>query len=461
MAQGAVMVKWQKKILQMNSMAKSLAAHRLNEEDFLKVANATISVCGKSRHWEWSLHLVISMQSMQSAQRQTTNGLVFPAPDVISYGTAISVLGRVAQWQRALLLLGHCDMMGKQKRLKGIEVPEQIPDLICFNSALSACGQGLQWLQANALVSRMMEREVRPDAVSISTLVNTFGKVMRWQLALWHFFALPTVSSVCQSHRFHRRICYDVLTLSSAISACEKGRKWQAALILLTEAMTGLICTGSRSKSETPSESSVSMQLPSFFPDAICFSAAIVACEGCSQWERSLHLLDQMSFWSSPNVTCHAITLKAMSAARRWQHAIALLRSPIFSKEHGLNGFAWASLFSACSTAKQEKLCTVLQALLKALSENSRLRLRPGFELAELLCIVRWLRALGVSDSSASAKFLRSKASWNVHALSFDCRHPAVGLKHLSDLDAFAGDVLECQGFRTIKEFAHSQPKKA
>lgn len=187
------MVKWQKKILQMNSMAKSLAARRLNEEDFLKVANATISVCGKSRHWEWSLHLVVSMQSMQSAQRQATNGLVFPAPDVISYGTAISVLGRVAQWQRALLLLGHCDMMGKQKRLKGIEVPEQIPDLICFNSALSACGQGLQWLQANALVSRMMEREVRPDAVSISTLVNTFGKVMRWQLALWYFF--------CFTHR--------------------------------------------------------------------------------------------------------------------------------------------------------------------------------------------------------------------------------------------------------------------
>ena len=193
MAQGAVMVKWQKKILQMNSMAKSLAAHRLNEDDFLKVANATISVCGKSRHWEWSLHLVISMQSMQSAQRQTTIGLVFPAPDVISYGTAISVLGRVAQWQRALLLLGHCDMMGKQKRLKGIEVPEQIPDLICFNSALSACGQGLQWLQANALVSSMMEREVRPDAVSISTLVKYI-----WQS---NAMAACTLALFCFTHR--------------------------------------------------------------------------------------------------------------------------------------------------------------------------------------------------------------------------------------------------------------------
>eukprot|EP00438_Fugacium_kawagutii_P001023 Skav205831 [mRNA] locus=scaffold160:154326:155579:- [translate_table: standard] len=375
-------------------MAQSLSADR---NALRKVANATISAVGKSQRWDWSLHLLSAMKFQ--------SGL--PEPDVISYSTVISVVGKASRWQVSLQLLAES---------------EGIADLVCFNSAIAACGQSLQWQKASTLVSLMMERLVMPDAVSVSSMLTACGNAMRWQLALWHFHHFYTfshdnslealaspqssrdlaASSACSDHtsyqgRFHPSRFHDVLTLSAAINACEKGRQWQAALELLAGAMAGQI------SGTTLTSPRISLELSSIFPDSVSFNAAIVACEGCSQWDLALDLLSQMR---TPPATSYATTIKAMSAARRWQHALALVNS-LLGRGAPVDGFAWGSLLTALHV-KPERLHDILGPLVNHLDLQCRrgLSLRKGAEVAELLCVAGWMEVLGINSSSAVGRFV-------------------------------------------------------
>lgn len=485
--------KWQTKLFQLNRMINSF--HRPDRDIVQKVANATISVCGKGQRWDWSLHLVSAMQSQQGL----ANGCSLPEPDAVSYGTIISVLGKAVRWQRALLLLHECDARKTEGKLCSDRYrADRAPDLVCYNAAMAACGQGLQWLKAGAVLTAMIEKNIMPDALSISTLLTTFGNATRWQLALWHFFTFsfppdssfscsssssafsssssssslspsfsylpsPPASKVlfgshCSHHHVH--MFHDVVTLSSAISACEKGRQWQAALSLLTQAMTGEICAAATSLPTTPSNPSRSLKLSSLFPDDVSFNAAIVACEGCSQWEFAAHLLTQLSFWSTPAPTCYATTMKAMSAARKWQHALTLLKrltpsclsSTVNLFEHRfVDGFGWGSLLTAWHV-KPERLSKMLENLVRQVfcfcSGRQALELRRGAEVAEVLCLLNWMQILGVNDSSAISRFLRCKVLGHSSIFACRSRSSVQHHRHLSNLGRFAGDILERQGFR-------------
>ena len=195
--------KWQTKLFQLNRMINSF--HQPDRDIVQKVANATISVCGKGQRWDWSLHLVSAMQSQQGL----ANGCSLPEPDAVSYGTIISVLGKTVRWQRALLLLHECDARKTEGKLCSDRYrADRAPDLVCYNAAMAACGQGLQWLKAGAVLTAMIEKNIMPDALSISTLLTTFGNATRWQLALWHFslFRFPrTHPSHAHLHHPHSR----------------------------------------------------------------------------------------------------------------------------------------------------------------------------------------------------------------------------------------------------------------
>ena len=62
----------------------------------------------------------------------------------------------------------------------------------------------------------------------------------------------------------------DVVTWSTAITACEKGQQWEGAFALLQEMGHQLLT-----------------------PDAVSWNAAISACEMGKQWERALALLQR------------------------------------------------------------------------------------------------------------------------------------------------------------------------
>ena len=62
----------------------------------------------------------------------------------------------------------------------------------------------------------------------------------------------------------------DTISCNAAISACEKGKRWELALELLEECKTWATV------------------------DTITYSAAISACEKCAEWQHAIALLKTM-----------------------------------------------------------------------------------------------------------------------------------------------------------------------
>merc|ERR1711957_448748 len=83
-----------------------------------------------------------------------------------------------------------------------------------------------------------------------------------------------------------------------ALSACERGARWERALCVLGE-MNGK-----------------GMQ-----PNAVCYGAAVSACEKSSQWQTALLLFGGVTF--GPAVLGSA--LAACEAAAQWEQALHLL----------------------------------------------------------------------------------------------------------------------------------------
>ena len=87
----------------------------------------------------------------------------------------------------------------------------------------------------------------------------------------------------------------DEITRRAAISACEKGRRWEQALRLLHEMW--------RSQLE---------------PDVVSCNAAISACEKCRQLEQALNLLQEMERARlEPDVVSYNAAISACEKGKR------------------------------------------------------------------------------------------------------------------------------------------------
>ena len=92
-----------------------------------------------------------------------------------------------------------------------------------------------------------------PDVVSYSTAISACEKGKRWQEALQLLLEML-------QEMLHRSLTPNVVSHSAAISACEKGKHWEEALCLLRE-----------------------VPHRSLTPDVISSSAAIEGCGGVGQ----------------------------------------------------------------------------------------------------------------------------------------------------------------------------------
>ena len=106
----------------------------------------------------------------------------------------------------------------------------------------------------------MRARAVRADVVSYSTAISACEKAARWERALALLAAMRADA-----------LRADVIAYSMTISACEKAAQWQRALALLDE-----------------------LRARRLAPDAIAYNAAISACGRALECDRALALLDTM-----------------------------------------------------------------------------------------------------------------------------------------------------------------------
>lgn len=91
----------------------------------------------------------------------------------------------------------------------------------------------------------------------------------------------------------------DAISFNALISACEKCRRWEEALLFL--------------------------DLAGDVADETTWNAAISACEKCAEWRWALELLMRHFAVGSPGVVSVNAAISACEKCGRWQHALLLL----------------------------------------------------------------------------------------------------------------------------------------
>ena len=159
---------------------------------------------------------------------------------------ALKILSQERQGQLAFNTLEAVRRAGK--------IPLTAPNYVV---ALSSCAKSKLWKQALALLFESMPKaQIQPNVISYNAAISACEKGGRWQEALTLFEAMTKA-----------QIQPTVISYNAAVSACEKGGRWQEALTLFD-----------------------AMPKAKVQPDVISYSAAISACEKGGQWQQALSL---------------------------------------------------------------------------------------------------------------------------------------------------------------------------
>lgn len=185
--------------------------------------NKAINACARGERWVEALQL---FRGTWCKHRR----------DAISYNSTANACVKGEQWQLALLLFG--------------ELPESERTVISYNIAMKAFEKASAWLQSLDLLHQMRLHDIKTDIISCNTAVSACGKNSQWQLAvamaLWNpdLVGINAAIDACSSaseweHSLCLLSCFpacrlqrDVISFTSALSACEKGTQWPLVLLL-------------------------------------------------------------------------------------------------------------------------------------------------------------------------------------------------------------------------------------
>ncbi|CAK9082928.1 unnamed protein product [Durusdinium trenchii] len=211
-----------------------------------------------------------------------------------------------------------------------------------FNAAITGCEKSRWWTKALALfaqidqvqleeaaldvfenlcswhLERTLDGRATRNVVSYGAALSAYEKGQKWEMALELLEDLHL-----------SRIQGNLVTACAAISACETGAAWIAALSLLEEVLSQLQA------------------------DVISFSAAMSACEKSSQWERAMRLLALLREHAVQEtvITCNSV-ISACEKAGRWQMAWAFLEE-LHMRQIRATIVTFSAAISACEKGGQ------------------------------------------------------------------------------------------------------------
>ena len=289
--------------------------------------------------------------------------------------TAVVTAGRGGHWQEALGVFAH-------------DVDTQ-RDVLMYNVTMTACEKGTQWLKTLHLLSQLGRDHLQCSIVTHGAALSAFQRAEDWSAATLLFGELEqkqcpanlimynaamgacgvrwrqAVQLMSELSRVSR-VDRDVVTYTSAISACAAAHRWQTALHLLAE-----------------------LQNQRLEEDIVVHNSVISACSLGQQWQRSLSLLQGLGH---ANAISYGATVAGCERCGCWQQALAILRSMWEGSVQG-NVIVLNSVISACEKAGQWK------AALQLLGEVDGSKLQPDiitFNAVISACenCSRWQQAL-------------------------------------------------------------------
>ncbi|CAJ1336977.1 unnamed protein product, partial [Effrenium voratum] len=329
--------------------ALQLLQEKEAQERHLRANVITFSAAIKACDWNWALLLLAALHRRGLEANAITGTAVIRGgswpvachwlrrmcaerlADVVSYGACIG--SARSAWQVAGLLLAElggsnficlgaaisaCERSAAWKPALEMFRSGGRPDVVTYNVTVSACEKASQWHHALLLLEELEKRgDLDATMVSYNAATSAVAQVGAWPEALR---LLNTADS--------NQLQADVITGSSAMSACERASRWAALqLPWAPRARKDVaVCNALISACEKAAQWPVAVHLlGALQPDAITFSSAISACEKRNEWEMALALFHlAIERLIAPNIVTYSAAISACAKTTIWQRALWL-----------------------------------------------------------------------------------------------------------------------------------------
>lgn len=301
---------------------------------------------------------------------------------IITYNSTVHVYEKAALWRVGCQLIGkildhqmQLDLFSSNGSLKTahhwrrtlhclawMRCRQLEPDQVSLSAAITKTwwNQSLNLLHPESPLPR-------PNEVSLSAAISACEKSAQWSSALVLMAQLPTMT-----------LKANTTSCNALLSACEKGFNWTQAIEVLHQmdelrvASSGMTWNAMASASEKCAQWQLALQtLPSApgFSEPMAFNAAMVACTKgeASSWGRVLYLLASL-----PSATSISYDSALASLVARWPMALETMRQ--MQNDCGCTAWSYEMLLNAM-TVTGPSVVGVAQQLLAEVSEEVTLEL--------------------------------------------------------------------------------------
>jgi len=246
-------------------------------------------------------------------------------------------------------------------------------------------------------IEEMKENRITPDVISYSTAISACETYGQWQVPLQLLKEMKA-----------NRVSPNIFSYNGAVSACAKAGNWQLVLKLIEE-----------------------MKKEGIKPDAITYNVAISVCENSGQWEHVVSLLGMLQKEGiAPDVISYGAAITAAKNGGQWERVIKLFEEMKEAKV-ALDDV----LVKAASTAYEK--CGKTQCAVDLIKEMKIAKLRKEG-------ITPWKEALELFQELKNSKNATDILSYNAILKSFleDKQwHLVIEVfKHVKEI--FAPDIL-------------------
>eukprot|EP00929_Paragymnodinium_shiwhaense_P095869 TRINITY_DN57188_c0_g1_i1.p1 TRINITY_DN57188_c0_g1~~TRINITY_DN57188_c0_g1_i1.p1 ORF type:complete len:852 (-),score=222.54 TRINITY_DN57188_c0_g1_i1:117-2672(-) len=191
------------------------------------------------------------------------------------------------------------------------------------------------WRSAILFFEELEEKDIRDfraDVVTVTSVIGACEKGRQWQHAVHLLFEMPV-----------RLMRPDVIAFNAALSACEKAGAWQAALAV-----------------------TAAMEFHAVIPDAMTFNTAMSACRSGGHWEMTLHLASLMEeSLIRRDAFAYNVLVRTCSQGGLWQEALQLI-GEMQESHYTPDAYTYDSGIRACGSVGQWYMASLMFAKMKA-----------------------------------------------------------------------------------------------
>ena len=229
---------------------------------------------------------------------------------------------------------------------------------------MNACDKGAQWAAAVRVGEDARQRELRPNVISVGSLISVWGKCSEWRRAV----GALGVGRV------------DLACWNGAITGCEKAGLHEMSTRLLEDMVSldlrpdtisfNAVCSSfARDGLWKASVNLLERTLKLGRPSIISFNSCISCCGPQAAWPQALALFQA----ASKQLRCSLVSLAALAAVLPWRRALAGASKEVFGSSAAMSQSAkatqWRQVVQLWSRLGAEGLCRDVVAL-GALTES-------------------------------------------------------------------------------------------